>query len=88
MSPACRNKLDWLISKIILGEGHAFELKLMVDMDALMPSRRSKAERYDGCTLYWNRGGVRALTIADNINADVSSVFGIRSNDNGGIAHS
>ena len=59
------NKLGWLVGKGILGERHGFELKLIVEMDAI-PSRR--AERHNVRTLYWGRGGVRPLTIADNIN--------------------
>ena len=63
-SPARGNRLSWLISENILGERHLFELKLMAEMDAML-SRR--AERHNMRTLYWSQGGVRRLTIVDNI---------------------
>ena len=64
-SPARDNRVSWLISENILGERVSSELKLMVEMDAML-SRR--AERHNVRTLYWSRGGVRPLTIVDNTN--------------------
>ena len=60
-----------------------FELKLTVEM----PSRTN--ERHNVCIMYWNRGGVRSLSIVDSadVRTCVSGVFEIRSKDNRGSAH-
>ena len=58
-----------VIGEGILGERSAFELKLMVGMNAML-LRIRRAQRHNVSKLYWNWGGVRPLTIVDN--ADVS----------------
>ena len=63
-SPARGNRLSWLISENILGERHSFELKLMAEMDAMLSRREG---RHNVRTVHWSRGGVRPLTIVDNI---------------------
>ena len=62
LPPARGNKLGWLIGEGTLGESHAFELKLMVEMHA-MPSR--SVRHHNLCILTGNRGHVNSLYSAE-----------------------
>ena len=67
------NKLGWLIGEGVLGERHAFEPKLMVEMDA-MPSEGRNVKMCAHCIgVEWSEA------IDDCRQGEASGVFGIRS---------